>query len=395
MLWLLPASYPTLYTRCTSDKAMTNRLYLIFFGSFITLLITWEVVMSHSTLATWRPHQQHAVHESKPGSKASKVEADRKISDDPIPNILHYTMIQRDENVEFNISLKYFVSLYSARVMLKPDVIYIHTTFNESMIEKAKNEGNKWTQLTLNYPEVKVNYVTARSVVNGIKVERPQAKSDFVRWRELYDKGGIYLDFDVYALRDVKILRETGFNAIVGREIRGSINTGVVMTKKHSKLAALMDKYQYKVFNGGYVTHAVKLLTPLAERLVWSPREVLILDSKAWAPTGFRNTEVRELYEYHKEKVPVGQGINDMTEENAYTRWNEKNDKLREWEMDFSSTYFLHAFRRHYDEQMPYYTGFTIKKLLDRNSNLGLALYKVIQIGVKEGVFDPNDDTGA
>ena len=384
-------AWATISGRPSNDRTKWLKLAIVFVCSLVALLVVYDmtfVAPGPVNNSVPKPDQK-LDQEPDPGS--SLAEETQKT--DAIPNILHYTMIQRDEQAEFKISLKYFLSIYSSHVFLKPEIMYIHTTFNESMIQKAKTEGGKWTRMTLNkFPEVKINYIEVRSEVNGVEVARPEAKSDFARWNQLYEKGGIYLDFDVYALRDVSILREAGFNAIVGRELGGAINTGCVMTKKGSQLAALMDRDQYKVFDGGYITHAVKLLTPLAERLVWTPREVLILDAKAWAPSGFTDQSIQKLYEYHKESIPVSKAVN-VLETDPFTRWDEKT-RSQEWEMDFSSTYFLHAFRRHSDAEMPYYTGLTIKKLLDRNSNLGLALWPVLQIGIEEGVFDPKDDSG-
>ena len=310
-----------------------------------------------------------------------------------IPNTVHFIMMKRDPDAEFNLSFRYFLAAYAAHVNQQPDIMYMHVDFNETMMERAAEKGNKWTKMFLDptkFPELKINYVKAASHANGMELAFPEHKSDFVRIDELHKKGGVYIDLDAYTLRDPAPLRESGFRAIVGREIPGKINNGVMMAQPGAELMDLMNTEQYVYYNGGYVSHSVMLLTDLAERLVRTPWAVLILECLAFAPSGFGNGDVKALYEKHDSKVPLNKGLN-TEEEDPYIRWHDKQDKAQDWEKSWGASYYLHAFKRHDPKLMPYFDGMSVKYILGRDSNIGIALYDIVKQGVDDGWFDPND----
>lgn len=303
----------------------------------------------------------------------------------PIPNVIHYTMMMKDELAEFDINFLSFLSVYSALRILNSQRIYIHTDFNETMIEQARKVGNKWTRLILDvFPEIIINHVPFITQANGQRILAVEHRSDMVRFDQVYEKGGIYLDFDVYALRDAQVLREAGFNNVVGRQAGGQLNNGCFMSQPKSALAYLMKRDQWKVFDGEWETHSIHLLTQISERLVRSPGEVLILDQLAMAPWSWEFDDFAQLYFPHKESVPQSPQVNDANEE-PISRWENRMRGL-DWELDFSSVYFLHAFR-------PFssiYSGLeevNVDFILKRSSNFALATWHIVQIGLKEGIF--------
>ena len=308
-----------------------------------------------------------------------------------IPNVLHFTQLQKNEHATLHFSFQDFLAMYSALRLMKPSKIYIHTSFNETMIDRAIQGGSKWTRMMLTaFPDVvQVNYVEALSHVNDREVYNIEAKSDFVRWEQVAKHGGIYLDWDVLTLRDIRVLRESGFNAIVGRQPGGLINSGVFMCQKGSTLAYLMRRDQYIVFDNGWETHAVTLLTHISERLVQSRNEVLIMDEKAFGPTGWWPESVDNLFAPHNDtKIPLHPQLNDPTD-NAMNRWDNKA-RSQEWEMDYSSTYLLHAYKAR-GHQVPGFEGVSVRYVLDRNSNYALAAWPVIQLGLADKTFSPED----
>jgi hypothetical protein len=309
----------------------------------------------------------------------------------PIPNIVHYTMLQKDEHARLQFSFESFLSLYSALRLLKPSQIYIHTDFNDTMITNARTKGSKWTRMVLNYfPEVQLNKVSVPTHANGHRVENIEAKSDFTRWEQVYAIGGRYIDWDVIILRDDVSLREAGFKSVVGRQPEGQVNPGCFMSQKNSALTYLMKREQYKVFDNAWGTHSVDLVTSIAERLVRSPNEVLILDQAAFAPTSWEAWSVKQLFEIHEVSVPLLPQVNDLSG-NPMVRYDQRS-RSHDWEMDFSSTYFLHAFQRHAEEWVTGFTGVSIKYILDRKSNFALAAWPIVQMGLEEGVFSAEDD---
>jgi hypothetical protein len=308
-----------------------------------------------------------------------------------IPNIVHYTQLQKNEHSTLHFSFESFLSLYAALRILKPSKIYIHTNFNESMLTEAAQNGSKWTRMVLtSFKEVVINQVQVPEEVNGLTVENIEAKSDFVRWEEVYDKGGIYLDWDVHTLRDVKILRKSGFNNVVGQQPEGPVNTGCFMSARKSALATLMKREQYVVFDNSWEAHSVNLLTDISRRLVRSPGEVLIMESPAFAPFNWRADDMDNLMAPHKDApASLAAQVNDPVQD-PFMRWDKKVTG-RDWEHDFSASYFLHAFKTR-DHHVPGYKGVSVRYVLDRDSNFALATWPVVELGVKEGILSPDDD---
>jgi hypothetical protein len=313
----------------------------------------------------------------------------------PIPNIVHFTYLKKNSGSGIRFDFEMFLSLYSAALHMKPSAIYIHTDHNATYINETRISGNKWTKKALSHPKVKINYVETVDYTNGRWVEKVEAKSDFVRWEMVDQMGGLYIDWDVLVLRNLRIFREASFNCIVGRQPaapgeRGLINSGTFMCRPRSALSSIMRKQQYVAFDGGWITHAVHLVTAVAERLVKAPGEVLILDEKAmapilsWNPPGFE-----ELFALHDERVPLHPQVNDPTM-NPYTLWENRVRSL-EWELDFSATYLLHAFKPR-GHSLPGFKGVTPRYVLERNSNFGLAAWPTVQQMLRDGVITEDDD---
>lgn len=303
-----------------------------------------------------------------------------------IPNIIHYTQLKKDPQSSLEFNFESFLSLYSAVLLLSPNVVYIHTDHDASMIEKARTSGNGWTQKILNsFPNiVKLNEVHPPDTLNGIQVHK-EAKSDFVRWEVLFEYGGLYLDWDVLSLRDIAHLRKSGFNSVVGRQPGGSVNSGCVMTQPGSALADIMRREGPLVFDGEWETHSVRLVTTVSERLAGAPAEILILDHKAMAPTGWLPDDADGLFALHDEgsENTAELQILDQTAD-PMMRW-EQRIADRGWKLDFGQTYLLHAFKSRVHDV----TGFeevTVPYVLAQKSNYALAAWLAVDHMVQHGV---------
>jgi mannosyltransferase OCH1-like enzyme len=75
-----------------------------------------------------------------------------------------------------------------------------------------------------------------------LKISRIEHVSDFARMQLLHHYGGIYMDSDVYPLRDVRPLRESGFLNIVGTEAPGTINNGFMISRPGSATERLHER---------------------------------------------------------------------------------------------------------------------------------------------------------
>ncbi|KAJ4422715.1 hypothetical protein N0V82_002612 [Gnomoniopsis sp. IMI 355080] len=313
-----------------------------------------------------------------------------------IPRIVHLVQLKSDENAELHFSFQSFLCLYTAYHFIKPDTIFIHTDHSQDSLEHAIDHGSSWTRKVLTaFPNVvKLNSVTPPTVAtNGLPIERIEHKSDFVRMEQIAIYGGLYLDWDVVTIRSPTPLLDSGFAAIVGRQVDGNINNGCFMATKDSALVDLMRREMPVEFSGEWQHHSTGLITPIAERISYVPGEVLILDQKAFAPTSWWDDSASALFserEDSEKPVPVDDQLNVDTL-NATDRWYSRA-KGREWEIDFSQTYFLHAFKAIWGP-VARFDGINLQYILRRKSNYALAVWPVVMEGIREGIIHELDET--
>ncbi|KFY16416.1 hypothetical protein V492_01354 [Pseudogymnoascus sp. VKM F-4246] len=330
------------------------------------------------------------------------VSNDVSNSHSSIPNLVHYVHIMPDgPDGDIKFGLKHFLSVYSTKFYFNPDTIYLHTDASYASIERARDSPlatapNKWANLILNLPSVVVNRVSPpeKASGSGVTIKGLEHKSDFVRAEVVYEHGGMYVDFDVYALRDVKPLREAGFANVLGRQKKGQVNSGCWMSQKGSTLMKMWVEGQHEVYDGRWTTHSNDLLTSLADRnsnggLLTSigeylkpgekevGNEILILDEKAFAPTSWEVKDATALFEGHPESVG-----------NGTTR-----DHTPEWEVSYSSSYVLHAFKASGFNKIPYFDpeGITMRYLLAQHSNFARAIYPSVKHAIDAGIISADD----
>lgn len=227
--------------------------------------------------------------------------------------------------------------------------------------------------------------------------------------------GGIYLDWDVLTLRSPTPLLRAGFAAVVGRQVDDMLNNGCVLARKDSALVALLNREMPRAFTGELQAHSTLLLTNVAERIAYVPGEVLIMDRKAFAPTSWYFESAKELFTEHEtlnyedyeddddeEEAGEGQGKETKGREvgvvplnaqanvatvDPFARW-ENRTRGAEWEMDFSQTYFLHAFKA---DGIPRFDGVDVAYVLRRRSNFALAAWPLVMQAIKEGLIGETD----
>ena len=203
----------------------------------------------------------------------------------PIPNIVHYVRLRDDVNSELSFSFRDFVSLYATQLYLGPTTTIIHHDYNDTMIATARKSPNLWTQKVFStFSDIQWRRVEEVLLIDGYR-SYSHARSDFLRQEVLAKYGGVYMDWNVVPLKDIKALRHAGFQAVVGRQHGGQINNGVILAHNASALTHLMMAEGPRHFNGERPKHTTELITRVAERLSTVPGEVLILDEKAFAPT--------------------------------------------------------------------------------------------------------------
>ncbi|KAK4202344.1 hypothetical protein QBC40DRAFT_276591 [Triangularia verruculosa] len=323
-----------------------------------------------------------------------------------IPNIVHYVYILKDPAAQFTFGFSHFLSIFSAHHFLHPNKIILHTNCDSDSfpLHAAKNgTSGKWNKLIFANPDfnLEINTVQVPSAAsNGKPIENMEHKSDFVRVAQVYEHGGIYIDFDVHVIRDLSPLRRAGFKAVSGRQLGGQINSGTFMSVPKSKVMALWKKKMGEVYTGGWTTHSNEVITAVGERLVRESGEMLIMEREAFAPGSWNNGDTDTLFRVHNDTKNAGVNVTDVFAEKArlpdfaeelHDRWDHP-DRFEKWEVDWSRTYLLHAFTPdRWSHKVPGFEHITPRYVLERESNFARAVYPVAKIMYEKGWIEEAD----
>ncbi|OHE90408.1 hypothetical protein CORC01_14299 [Colletotrichum orchidophilum] len=284
--------------------------------------------------------------------------------------------------------------MYSAWYYFKPHTIYLHTNADDEKLECARNGTyGRWAMHMFAIPGLKVNWMEAPHETNlGVKLTFKEHISDFMRVKAVHDFGGVYVDFDVQALRDVAGLRTSGFNAIGGRQLNHEMNSGTFMSKKGGKMVKLWMENMHKVYNGGWTTHSNWCLTKVAESLVQEPGEVLILDRQAFAPIGWNAEDAVQLFGLHNKSTSLEEGATDLqsrSDDEHVINWQVDRPS---WPYDWSASYLLHSFTPDWNV-VPVEGVYDISPhyVWERRSNYAQATYTVVKDMYLKGILSPED----
>ncbi|KAK2015836.1 hypothetical protein LZ32DRAFT_602126 [Colletotrichum eremochloae] len=309
--------------------------------------------------------------------------------DDNIPNQVHYVWAQNDTSKDLLFKFEQYLSVYSAWYYWKPDTIYLHTNARESTIARAR-EGvvSKWAMRMLTIPVMKVNRVEMPTATrHGTVFTFPEHISDFARVRAVHDYGGVYIDFDIQPLRDVAVLRRSGFNAIGGRQNDNNLNSGSFMAKKGSKMITKWMNMMHDVYDGKWTTHSNDALTAVARSLVPDAGEMLIMDREAFAPIGWLFPDARELFGLHND---TGSPLEQHVPGQPLPSYD--NSQRPAWARDFSTSYLIHSFTPDWSlNPVPGVTEITPAYVLHRQSNFACATYPVVRDMYHKGLVTLED----
>ncbi|KAB5575412.1 hypothetical protein GE09DRAFT_592488 [Coniochaeta sp. 2T2.1] len=320
-----------------------------------------------------------------------------------IPNIVHYVWLLKD-HTEFRLSFRVFISIYSAHLFWQPETIFIHTDANPDVYREAQIFGDVWTRRILALPAITPHFVQAPNVTEkGVKIVRLEHKADFVRMSALREYGGVYLDTDAVPLRDIGSLQNSGFANVLGLQtglsmrFSGYLNNGVMMSVKQSSLMELYYHAAQQFFDGRWATASVDLLTDLATRLVSIPSEVLILEPRAFSPMSWQFEDQNRLFKPSSTEL-VGHLLSSSTTPDtttcrdalAWLRQRELAERDSQ-EVDFSSSYVLHAFDNSLDKIWGWDHVIDVKYVLERRSIYARAVFPAVWHAVQGGII-PQDE---
>ncbi|KAJ4150696.1 hypothetical protein LMH87_011433 [Akanthomyces muscarius] len=257
----------------------------LFYGWFQALPRETRVLMlSESVTASCKPNETLYTDEASCATRHDRA---------PIPNIAHFVYILSDpDNGTFPFKFSHFLSVYGAWRRWQPDVLYLHTNVaasSSAVLQARAGEQGKWAQRLFNMPGLVINTISAPTHTNrGQELKHMEHRSDFVRVKVVHDFGGVYMDMDVHALRDMRPLREAGYKAVAGRQGGGLLNSGTFLAAKGSKATRMWMERMHEVYDGGWTTHSNEALTTLGEDMKMYPCEMLMLDQAAFAPIGWK-----------------------------------------------------------------------------------------------------------
>ena len=230
----------------------------------------------------------------------------------------------------------------------------------------------------------------------------------------LHEYGGLYIDFDVYVIRDVKPLRQRGYQNVFGRELYGLINNGAFMAAEGSKIMTTWRGNMSLYYDGGWTTIGNTLVTRLVEEVVHGisadaaeeedkkvsgghdgsetsegeEKEVLIMDVEAFHPVSWEPGHREELHHKHN-STPSSEPDTYPPKDNSWMYLGKELSRKEEWDRDWDQTYMIHAFEA--DSEGYEGSVFTVRNILKRQSRLGRALWPALKAAFEEG-FIPWDE---
>ncbi|KAL8927510.1 MAG: hypothetical protein Q9208_002315 [Pyrenodesmia sp. 3 TL-2023] len=318
-----------------------------------------------------------------------------------IPNLVHFVhLVRPGPGVKFELLFPHFIAIYSAYYHLQPDIIYIHTNVEEDRLERILNHTtNPYTIAIRNLPRVQFKYHDVRNETSkGTPIVKLAHQSDFVRLDILKEYGGIYLDEDAYVLRDLRPLRNTGFENIIGKQKDGDICNAVIMATPNNKMLTAYRTVSDTVFDGSWTRHSAELLTVLAREFAAIEYQVLVVPQDVLFPLSWFESDLQILYRIHEQSARDAVQDVDAPDITTLTRRALGTEDPVGWELDWRSTYVLHGWhsalvlkigsQTQIAETFGEFGGITLEYVLARNSNFARAVYPAVKHALDAGIID-------
>ncbi|KAH9811042.1 hypothetical protein DFH28DRAFT_1033234 [Melampsora americana] len=196
-------------------------------------------------------------------------------SSNQIPRYLHYVFGMSSDFGEKPFGFIHYAALQSALQILKPEKIFIHYAYRPT---------GWWFDRVTEIDQVILIKVRDVKEIYGRPVEHFAHKADIIRLEALRDYGGIYLDFDVFIVRDfTSLLNE---EVVLGQEQSPSSSTeilgicnAIILSRPFSPFISRWLS-SYKSFDKTrWADHSALIPWLLAQKF---PNEVTILGPKAF-----------------------------------------------------------------------------------------------------------------
>ena len=171
-----------------------------------------------------------------------------------IPNIIHFVFGLKEQDEEFFFT--YYLAVYSAWVMNKPDKIYFYYHY--------KPYG-KWFNELKNIPNIIFEYVDIPTHIGRKPLKKVAHKADIIRMNKLIERGGVYMDIDTISAKSYHHLLNN--EVVLGKEGNYGICNAIMMTIPNSRFFKLwMDQYEEEFISDGWAEASVIFPKKLYEK---------------------------------------------------------------------------------------------------------------------------------
>jgi hypothetical protein len=176
--------------------------------------------------------------------------------------------------------------------------------------------------------------------------------------------------------------------------------------------STLFHRAAHEFFDGEWDTASIRLLTDLGNRLAALPSEVLILQPQAFSPISWQENDQKHLFQPSIDPSTATTPESELREQTLKTEAAESGTcgdvlawiKYREVvkgggqpvgkgfvgagrELDFSSSYVLHAFDAAVEKVLGKGRGVDVRYVLARESNYARAVFPAVWHAVQEGII--------
>ncbi|XP_065190975.1 uncharacterized protein LOC135821930 [Sycon ciliatum] len=208
-----------------------------------------------------------------------------------IPSLVHMT--QLGDNMEFH----HWLSVMSAIRFMRPVEVLIHHIGPQTTC---------WARRIRAHPLVRFVAVAEGAIpsrLNGVKVEEPAHKSNFLRLAVLWQYGGVYMDLGTIATKSFTGLM---FNeGVPCRQVDGRVAKCILLWRARSCLVCEYAKRTCRLFDGRWVTHSVASLTDVLlgydddeEQSLSYPDFAIRGYGKGFTPLSWEQEQLKSIFSY-------------------------------------------------------------------------------------------------
>lgn len=205
---------------------------------------------------------------------------------------------------------------------------------------------------------------------------------------------------DVYVLRNLYSLRHIGFKNVIGRQADGKVCNAVLIAtpqeeEPQNEMMLAYHTLMDAVFDGGWETHSIFLLTTLARKFGADSSQVLVLPQDSFFPLSCWRHDLECLYGKHEDTATAV--INNKPTSNLeifianFKLWQDET-----CERDWRTSYLLHGWTSgipqffNEAEQLELFgqdQGITLDYVLEGTSNFALAVLPAVKHALDNGLL--------